>query len=176
MTDTIPASDRALALDDGRDFDRFVAARAGRLYRAAWFLTSDPHKAEDLVQTALTKAYGRYGALGDDEQFEAYVRTTMYRTYVKWWRRRWNGELPSHDVPEVAVDPTLTPARIDLARALSELPKMQRAVLVLRFYEDRSVAETAELLGISEGAVKTHSSRGCASLRRSTHLTEEVAP
>ena len=95
-------------------FDSFVTSRGGRLWRA-WYLTGDRHKAEDLVQTALTKAYGRYEALGDDEQFEAYVRTTMYRTYVKWWRRRWNGELPSHDVPEVAVDPTLTPARIDLA-------------------------------------------------------------
>ena len=67
------------------------------------------------------------------------------------------------------------PARIDLARALSELPKMQRAVLVLRFYEDRAVAEVAGLLGISEGSVKTHSSRGCANLRRSTHLTEEAS-
>ena len=156
-------------------FDSFVTSRGGRLWRAAWYLTGDRHKAEDLVQTALTKAYGRYEALGDDEQFEAYVRTTMYRTYVKWWRRKWNGELPSHDVPEVAVDPTLTPARIDLARALSELPKMQRAVLVLRFYEDRAVAEVAGLLGISEGSVKTHSSRGCANLRRSTHLTEEAS-
>ena len=68
-------------------FDSFVTSRGGRLWRAAWYLTGDRHKAEDLVQTALTKAYGRYGALGDDEQFEAYVRTTMYRTYVKWWRR-----------------------------------------------------------------------------------------
>lgn len=157
-----------------RDFDRFVTSRAARLWRAAWFLTGDTHKAEDLVQTALANAYGRYEALGDDESFEAYVRTTMYRSYIKWWRRRWNGEVPTLDVPEGATDRSLTPARVDLARALAELPKMQRAVVVLRFYEDRSVAEVAELLGISEGSVKTHSSRGCANLRRSTHLTEET--
>lgn len=161
---------------DRRDFDRFVTSRAGRLWRAAWFLTGDAHKSEDLVQTALTNAYPHYERLGDDESFEAYVRTAMYRSYVKWWRRRWNGEIPTQQLPDVAAERGITPARVDLARALAELPKMQRAVLVLRFYEDRSVAETAELLGISEGAVKTHSSRGCASLRRSTHLTEEVAP
>lgn len=158
----------------GSGFNHFVTSRGGKLWRAAWYLTGDRHKAEDLVQTALAKAYGRYASLNDDEQFEAYLRTTMYRTYLQWWRRRWNGELPSGEVPDQAGASSPSSARLDLARALAELPKMQRAVLVLRFYEDRSVADVAALLGISEGSVKTHSSRGRAALRRSTHLTEET--
>lgn len=158
-----------------RDFDHFVRTRAGRLYRAAWFLTGEAHKAEDLVQTALGKAYPHYPQVADDEEFEAYVRTTLYRTYVQWWRRRWNGEVPTGELPDAVAEGAPTPARIDLARALAELPKMQRAVMVLRFYKDRPVAEVASLLGISEGSVKTHSSRGCANLRRSTHLTEEAS-
>lgn len=162
-----------LALEDERDFDRFVTARGARLYRAAWFLTGDRHRAEDLVQTALAKCFARYERLGDDESFEAYVRTALYRTYVSWWRRRWNGEVPTADVPESRHDVEPTTSRLDLARALGTLPRMQRAVLVLRYYEDRPVAETAHLLGISEGSVKTHASRGCAALRGSHHLSQE---
>lgn len=166
MADTVTAE---------REFDRFVDARAGRLWKAAWFLTGDAHKAEDLVQVALTQSYRHYERLRDDESFEAYVRTTMYRAYLKWWRRRWNGEVPTSEVPEQGADRAPADARVDLARALAELPRMQRAVLVLRFYEDRPVAEVAALLGIAEGTVKTHSSRGCANLRRSTHLIGDAS-
>ncbi|WGT46831.1 SigE family RNA polymerase sigma factor [Tessaracoccus lacteus] len=173
MTHTIPPADRALVLDGSRSFDRFVEVRGGRLYRAAWFLTGDPHKAEDLVQTALTKAFGRYPTLPDDEAFEAYVRTTLYRTYVSWWRRRWNAEVPTAELPEGPSAGTDTSTRLDLTRALDTLPKMQRAVLVLRYFEDRSVTETADLLGVSESTVKTHASRGCAALRGSHHLSQE---
>ena len=173
MTDTA-AQAEPTNLDTARDFDRFVRTRSGRLYRAAWFLTGDRHKAEDLVQAALAKAYPHYPRVGDDEEFEAYLRTTMYRTYIQWWRRRWNGEVPTEAMPEASAAGTPTSMRVDVARALSELPKMQRAVVVLRYYEDRSVDETAALLGISEGSVKTHASRGCANLRRSTHLSEET--
>lgn len=171
-----PAASATLSLEEERDFDRFVTARGGRLWRAAWLLTGDRHKAEDLVQTALAKSFARYPALGDDESFEAYVRTVIYRTYVSWWRRCWNGEVPT-DAPGESVGgsgATGGADRVDLARALAQLPKMQRAVLVLRFFEDRSVAETAALLGIAEGTVKTHTSRGCATLRGSTHLAEEA--
>lgn len=174
MTETAAQAD-PLSVDQVRDFDRFVKTRSGRLYRAAWFLTGDGHKAEDLVQASLAKAYPHYLRVADDEEFEAYLRTTMYRTYIQWWRRRWNGEVPTEALPEGATGGGPGPMRIDLARALAELPKMQRAVMVLRYYEDRSVGETAALLGISEGSVKTHSSRGCASLRRSTHLSEEAS-
>lgn len=175
MTDTaVFAIDQGLVeVGEARDFDAFVVQRSGRLWRAAWLLTGDRQRAEDLVQTALTKCYSKYAALSDDDAFEAYLRTTMYRTYVSWWRRRWNGEQPAEQLPEGSLDAAFETTQVDLARALGELPKMQRAVLVLRFFDDRSVADVAQLLGISEGTVKTHSSRGCAALRGSLHLAEE---
>ncbi|MDF1487535.1 SigE family RNA polymerase sigma factor [Tessaracoccus caeni] len=156
-------------------FDRFVAHRSGRLWRAAWLLTGDRHKAEDLVQTALSKTYGRYESMADDEAYEAYLRVTLYRTYVSWWRRRWNSELPTAEPPDELADDISSSISLDVTRALAELPKMQRAVLVLRFFEDRSVADVAEALGITEGTVKTHTSRGCARLRGSLHLVEEAS-
>lgn len=157
-------------------FDAFVRSRRPHLWRAAWLLTGDRHKADDLVQTALGRTYGRYEALGNDHKFEAYVRTTMYRTYVSWWRRRWNAEVPSDEVPEASTDDGDQAVSIDVVRALASLPKMQRAVMVLRFLEDRPVSEVAELLGIAEGTVKAHTSQGRAALRASLHLNEEDQP
>ncbi len=149
-------------------FEEFVALRGRRLWRAAFLLTGDYFKAEDLVQTALTKTYGRWS--GDAGAFEAYVRKTMYTTYVSWWRRRWNAEVPTAELPETSIGSATPLTSIDVLRALATLPKMQRAVLVLRYFEDRSVDEVARLLGISPGTVKSHASRGCAALRGSTHL------
>lgn len=153
-------------------FDQFVIARGRPLWRAAYLLTGDRHKAEDLVQTALTKTYPKYQS--NDAMFEGYVRTTMYHTYISWWRRRWNAETPTETLPEsrsYVADPDQG-ISVDVLRALATLPKMQRAVLVLRFFEDRPVAEVADLLGITEGTVKSHASRGCAALRNSVHLTQ----
>ena len=145
-------------------FDAYVRRHRRDLWRAAWLLTGERDKADDLVQTALARTYGRYTALANDHKFDAYVRTTMYRTFASWWRRKWNGETPG-EIPEGAL--TDGAVDVDLARALSELPRQQRAVLVLRFFEDRSVAEVATLLGIAQGTVKAHTSQGCAALRRS---------
>lgn len=156
---------------DRLGFDGFVAAKAGALWQSAWFLTGDAHKAEDLVQTALSRVYDRYDDVGSDQQFEAYVRKTMYRVHCSWWRRRWNDERPTEHLPEVSSG--LGSSNVDLRRALLTLPRMQRAVLVLRFFEDRGVDEVARILGISSGTVKTHTSRGCAALRKSHHLSEE---
>jgi RNA polymerase sigma-70 factor (sigma-E family) len=152
-------------------FDRFVAEKGAGLWQSAWYLTGDAHRAEDLVQTALARVYSRYDGVATDEQFEAYVRTTMYRVHCSWWHRRWNGEHPTEHLPEGAVE--APSADIDLRRALAVLPRMQRAVLVLRFFEDRSVEDVASMLGISTGTVKTHTSRGCAALRTSQFLTQE---
>lgn len=171
MSETLPAAEEAAA-----GFDAFVRARRPALWRAAWLLTGDRHKADDLVQTALGRTYGRYLLIADDHKFEAYVRTAMYRTYVSWWRRRWNAELPSGEVPERPIDDVDRATSVDVARALAALPKMQRAVLVLRFLEDRPVREIAELLGIAEGTVKAHTYQGRAALRASLHLSEEERP
>lgn len=152
-------------------FEDFVERRGQALWRAAWLLTGDAHKAEDLVQTALTKTYTRY--TDDDPTFESYVRTTIYRTFVSSWRRRWNGEVPTESLPEPGNDDeALDVRRVDVLRALGTLPRMQRAVLVLRYFEDRPITEVAELLGLAQGTVKAYSHRALEALRGSVHLEE----
>lgn len=157
---------------DEMGFEAFVRRRGRDLWRVAWLLTGDTQRAEDLVQTALAKTYPRYD--GDDAGFEGYVRTTIYRTFVSWWRRKWTGELPSEQLPEAgAVDDPHRGLRIDVLRALAELPRTQRAVLVLRYFEDRSIPEVAQLLGLAQGTVKAYSHRALERLRGSIHLEEQ---
>lgn len=151
-------------------FDQFVTVRGRSLWRAAFLLTGDRHKAEDLVQTALAKAYPKYA--GEDGRFEAYLRTTMYHTYLSWWRRKWNAESPTAVLPERPGDLPDPGLSVDVLRALATLPRMQRSVLVLRYFEDRPVTEVAQLLGISEGTVKSYAHRGCEAMRASVHLTQ----
>ena len=151
--------------------ETFVASRGGDLLRAAWTLTGDVHHAEDLLQTALAKSLGAYDRLGNDHKFEAYLRTTMYRTYVSWWRRlSWRSEIPSELTDDGGATAGDSELRLDVVRALTTLPRMQRAVMTMRYVDDRPIAEVAEALGISEGAVKKYAHRGCASLRESAHL------
>lgn len=163
------------ATDRPAQFDHFVDERGGALWRAAWLLTGDAHHAEDLVQTALTKTYPKFAGFDDPRRFEAYVRTTMYRTFVSWWRRRsWRGEVPSEIRPDAVRTADDDPAlRADLVRALAQLPRKQRACLVLRYFEDRPTREVAELLGMPEGTVTSHVSRGLAALRASSFLADE---
>ncbi|MGV8845237.1 SigE family RNA polymerase sigma factor [Tessaracoccus sp.] len=159
-----------------RGFERFVADRGRGLWRAAWLLTGDSHHAEDLVQTALSTCYSRYDDISGDESFEAYVRTAIYRTFVSWWRRMsWRNETPSDVVAESESEEVQSSLRIDIMRALDGLPRMQRAVMVLQYLEDRSVDDIAALLGVTSGTVKTHSHRGRAALRGSIHLEDQGA-
>ncbi len=161
---------------EARSFERFVLDRGKALWRAAWLLTGDSHHAEDLVQTALSKCYTRYDDMAGDEAFEAYVRTAIYRTFVSWWRRKsWRGETPSEIAPESVTTESASWLRVDIMRALDGLPRMQRAVMVLQYLEDRSTDDIATLLGIAPGTVKTHSHRGRAALRSSVHLEAQGA-
>lgn len=153
-------------------FDAFVAARGDALWRSAWLLTGDGHLAEDLVQTALGKSYGRFDKVGADG-FEAYVRRVMFTTYAAWWRRRWNGERPTSEVPHVAAADADLDTRRDLVTALAALPRGQRAVVVLRYVEDLTERQTAELLGVSVGTVKSQTARALAALRDSPILRRE---
>ncbi|RMB62038.1 SigE family RNA polymerase sigma factor [Tessaracoccus antarcticus] len=154
----------------------FLADRGSGLLRAAWLLTGDDHHAEDLLQSALAKSLGKYDALANDYKFEAYLRTTIYRTFVSWWRRKsWNSETVTQQVPERADDDVPVALRLDVLRALDTLPRMQRAVLSLRYLEDRPIAEVASILGIGEGTVKKYAHRGCVTLQGSVHLTDEEA-
>jgi RNA polymerase sigma-70 factor (sigma-E family) len=147
-------------------FEEFVAGRGQALQRFGYVLTGDWALAEDLVQTALAKAYPRWSRVVRDDP-EAYVRKIMINTWSSWGRRRWRGELPALQLPEVAAPDGF--AGIDhrqvLRAALAQLPRRQRAVVVLRYHQDLSEAQVAELLGISVGTVKSQAARALASLR-----------
>ncbi|GAA1477156.1 SigE family RNA polymerase sigma factor [Nocardioides aestuarii] len=150
------------------EFTDFVTARRSHLLRIALALTGDRHRAEDLLQTALVKLYVAWSRARNPE---AYVRTTMVRANVDESRRPWRRETSTDALPEAATsDPE--PGDGGLFAALQALPPMQRKVIVLRHWLDLSVARTAEELGISEGAVKTHSHRAVAALRGSRSLSD----
>jgi RNA polymerase sigma-70 factor (sigma-E family) len=149
-------------------FDDLVAARGDALLRFAYLLCGDRHLAEDLVQTVLARAYLRWAKVSASERVEAYVKKMIVNEHLSWRRRRASGEV-TQAVPAVA---TRTPdvgdavtARDEAWRLLATLPRRQRAVLVLRFYEDMPDAAIADLLGCSAGAVRSYASRGLAALR-----------
>ncbi|GGO76387.1 SigE family RNA polymerase sigma factor [Nocardioides deserti] len=148
------------------DFDAFVAARSTDLLRTAYLLTRDAALAEDLLQTALAKAWFAWSRIEGNP--EPYVRRILVNTFASWWRRRWNGEQPWAEPPEpppAAGVEAGVDQRQDLWTAMGRLPRRQRAVVVLRFVEDLSEAETARLLGISTGTVKSQTSKALAKLR-----------
>ncbi len=157
-------------------FEEFVAARGRDLWRSAWLLTGDAHKAEDLVQTALVKCWLRWSSIAKDDAVEAYVRRALVTTYTDWWRRRWTGEVPTDVLPDpgTLADGAMVDERRDLLVALATLPRGQRAVLVLRYFDDLTEAQTAEALGISVGTVKSQAHRALTTLRSSHLLTEET--
>ena len=148
-------------------FGEFVAARTPALIRLAYLLTGDQHAAEDLLQTALMKTAGRWRHLRHEDP-EAYVRTVMYRDQVsRWRRRRRRTEVPVHSPPERPyADPSgHADIRLTMRRALLCLPPDQRAVLVLRYYEDLPETAVAELLGCSVGTVRSRTHRAVTRLR-----------
>jgi RNA polymerase sigma-70 factor (ECF subfamily) len=151
-------------------FTAFVAARSRSLLRTAYLLTGDHGLAEDLLQTALTKTYLAWGRIRDPEAVEAYVRQTMITTLTSWWRRRWRGETPTETLPEPTSDATVDVTEASDERAsvfphLRALPVRQRAVVVLRYYEDMPESEIAQVLGCSPGTVKSQAHRALATLR-----------
>jgi RNA polymerase sigma-70 factor (sigma-E family) len=150
------------------EFREFVAARSGALLRTAYLLAGDWQNAEDLLQTALTKTYLAWKRLGELEAVEPYARRVLVNTATSWWRRRWHGERPTEVLPERA-GPDETERQLErdaLWTHVRALPARQRAVLVLRFYEDQSEAQTAALLNISPGTVKSQTSRALNTLRQ----------
>nr|WP_033343775.1 SigE family RNA polymerase sigma factor [Catenuloplanes japonicus] len=153
-------------MDD--EFRDFVSARSSALLRTAYLLAGDWATAEDLLQTALTKTYLAWRRLGQIEAVEPYARRVLVNTATSWWRRRWHGERPTEVLPERAA-PDEIEAQLErdaLWRHVRELPARQRAVLVLRFYEDMSEAQTAAMLNISPGTVKSQTFRALNALRQ----------
>ncbi len=158
----------ALAAEDEAAFSEFVVARSAGLLRTASLLAGDPYGGEDLLQTALLKTYLAWPRIRDRAAVESYVRRTMVTTVTSWRRRRWRGEISAERLPEPANDDSgLSLAeRLDLWTALRTLTPRQRAVIVLRFYEDLPEAEIARVLGCSPGTVKSQCSKGLAKLRQ----------
>jgi RNA polymerase sigma-70 factor (sigma-E family) len=159
------------------DFAGYVVSRQQRLVRAAYLVCGDEHLAQDLVQQALTKLALRWNRLRDGNP-DAYVNRILYRDAVSWWRRVRRERL-TDSVPEAVTDTVVTDAdgatRIDVRRALMTLTPKQRAVLVLRYFEDLTEAETADQLGVTLGTVKSQSHVALNKLRALMDRTREEA-
>jgi RNA polymerase sigma-70 factor (sigma-E family) len=155
------------------EFDEFVAARSTALLRTAFLLTHDHGLAEDLLQTALTKSWFAWSRISGDP--EAYVRKVLVNTFASWWRRKWNGEHATAELPDRGFDATdAVTTGHDLWAAMERLPRRQRAVVVLRYFEDLTEAQTAEALGCSVGTVKSQTSKALAKLRIDPALATET--
>ncbi|MEV0643734.1 SigE family RNA polymerase sigma factor [Phytomonospora sp. NPDC050363] len=167
-------------MDRYEGFREFVAARGAALSRTAFLLCGEHAGAQDLAQEALTKAARHWHRIKDGNP-EGYVRKIMVNHHVSWWRRRGRHEYPVASPPPTAtVEDTAGPVtdRLAVRAALAGLPPKQRAVIVLRYFEDMSEKDIAVTLGVTPGTVKRHTSNGLARLRRTLptpdHLMEPV--
>jgi RNA polymerase sigma-70 factor (sigma-E family) len=149
------------------ELDEYVAARGRALLRMAYLLCGDPHLAEDLVQEVLARMHRRAGRQ-DIEHLDAYVRKAVVRQFLAWRRRRSGNEamLPAGREPDPYPGPADAHAERDAVWAeLARLPSQQRAVLVLRYYEDLPDERIAELVGCTRPTVRVHAARALATLR-----------
>ncbi len=159
------------------EFSAYVQARGRAWERYAYALTGDAHRAQDLVQSVLLKAYRHWSRISAIEQPDAYIRRMLTNGYLDWKRRRGNSEVPTDVLPDVdsGPDPAIGVVdRDELQRALLELSPHQRTVLVLRHLEGQGDEEIAALLGCSVGTVRSHAARGRARVRAflsETHST-----
>jgi RNA polymerase sigma-70 factor (sigma-E family) len=151
------------------DFESYVAARRVYLRRTAYLLCGDWDRAEDVVQEALTRLYVHWRRASRADDVDAYVRRSLVNAFLAEGRRPWRRERASDRLPEAAyADPTDGVGTRDrLGRALASLGASQRAVVVLRYWDDLSVEQTADTLGLSTGTVKSQAARGLARLRES---------
>jgi RNA polymerase sigma-70 factor (sigma-E family) len=149
-------------------FDEYALARGPALMRFARLLAGDEHRAEDLVQDALARAYARWGRISRLEQPDLYVRRMLVNAHHSWWRRRSSRELPGltvADRPEPDDAAHDAAERDALWRLVRELPAKQRTVIVLRYYEDLDDNTIAGILNCSAGTVRTHAKRALDKLR-----------
>jgi RNA polymerase sigma-70 factor (sigma-E family) len=165
----ITVEGRAVVEATEEEFARFVQARWGQLVRTAYLLTGDRGRAEDLVQTTLVKVHRRWGHIASAESPYAYTRAALANESASWWRRRrvaeTLGDVPVHADRAPGDAYAAYDTRDEIARAVLELPPRMRAVVVLRYFDDLSEADTAAALGMSLGSVKSQASRGLDRLR-----------
>jgi RNA polymerase sigma-70 factor (sigma-E family) len=149
------------------EFRDYVRTRRRALLRIAYLLTRNEADAEDLVQSALAKTYLAAGRIEDRSALDGYVRRAIVNTHISWWRRRRVVELPTDELPDEAVaDHAVTSdLQATIRRAVDRLPGRMRAAIMLRYYDDMTEAEVAELLGVSLGTVKSTVARAVAKLR-----------
>ena len=162
---------------DETEFTEFATASSPRLYRSALLLCGDRHLAEDLVQETLARVYvrmhrtlGRIDA-GRIDNPPAYAQTALVRIFISSRRRRSSGEIAVDAVPETRTTAPDDDLRVTLGAALAALAPLDRAVIVLRHLDDRTVAEVATALGLSEGAVRNRSMRALERLRERLDTT-----
>jgi RNA polymerase sigma-70 factor (sigma-E family) len=175
---TVPAArteapgEAAAGQVDDHAFREYVRARRHALLRTAYLLTGNLADAEDLVQSALAKTYLAWHRIEDRGAVDSYVRRAMVNTQISWWRRRRLEEFPTDEIPDQAtVDyPVSADVQESLRRAIDRLPQRMRAAVMLRYYEDMTEAEVAEVLGVSVGTVKSTVSRAVAKLRTDIKL------
>ena len=175
VTMTTQGSDSLSARD--ADFASYMHARQPSLLRTAYLLTGDRHTAEDLVQTAFAKLYLSWDRVQSRDSVDGYVRRILVNENNSLWRRAWKRrEHATDEVPEGShLDRYDSGAGRELWDLVQTLPRRARAVVVLRYYEEMSEAETAEVLGISVGTVKSQTSRALAALRERAPRTLDPA-
>jgi RNA polymerase sigma-70 factor (sigma-E family) len=157
-------------------FADFVRCRSDVMLRAAWLLTGgDWALAEDLVQAALGEVWRHWDRVAVMDAPQAYAHKVMVNTFLRWRRRRWSGEIASAALPESAADSgefRQVDTRESVRRALRELTPRQRAVITLRYFEDRTETDTAQIMGCSVGTVKSQAAKALARLRNVPGLAE----
>ena len=167
---------RAAGVDDPA-FRDYVRSRSRALLRTAYLLTGNVADAEDLVQSALTKIYVAWDRIQDHSAVDGYVRRAIVNTHISWWRRRRVEEYPTDEIPDQAVvdQPEVSDMEESVRRAIDRLPQRMRAAVMLRYFDDMTEAEVADVLGVSLGTVKSTVSRAVAKLRIDTELQPELA-
>jgi RNA polymerase sigma-70 factor (sigma-E family) len=156
-------------------FAEFIEARERALQRTAWLLTSDWALAQDLVQTALARSWPHWGRIGRGDDPEIYVRRVMLNTWATWRRRRWRAERPYAMVGDRPAPGDLAADvanRLTVSDLLAELTQRQRAVVVLRLFDDLSEAQVAQILDCAVGTVKATLSQALARLRGNPQLAD----
>ena len=158
------------------DFADFVQRRSAAMLRAAWLLTGgDWALAEDLVQTALGEVWRHWSRVAEMAAPDAYAHKIMVNTCLRWRGRRWTGEVASARLPETGTATDgfhQVDVRESLRHALRQLTVKQRAVIMLRYFEDRTEAETADIMGCSVGTVKSQAAKALARLRNVPGLAD----
>jgi RNA polymerase sigma-70 factor (sigma-E family) len=162
---------------EAEGFAQFIEAREQALQRTAWLLTNDWALAQDLVQTALARSWPYWGRIRGGNDPEIYVRRVMVNTWATWRRRRWAAERPSAMLSDRAAPGDLAgevTTRLALSSLLAVLTKRQRAVVVLRLFDDLSEAQVAQILGCAPGTVRATLFQALARLRNHPQLADLI--